>query len=183
MLIITADHGEELFEDGRCGHGGSLRDSLVRVPLLIHDPSRFPGGTILEDAAEGVDILPTIVEALGQPMFPDAQGRSLVPLAQGIGRGWPSPSYVSMYEYAHAMRIGRWKLRVGATGIPIVEDLVEDPGETKDYSAIRPIERRMLTDNLGLFLALREKWKKAPWGPVTNLTSAGAAAIDEATAP
>jgi hypothetical protein len=88
-----------------------------------------------------------------------------------------------MYEYAHAMRIGRWKLRVGATGVPIVEDLVEDPEEKKDYSAVRPIERRMLTDNLGLFLALREQWKKSAWGVVTNLTPAGAAAIDEAAAP
>ena len=41
----------------------------------------------------------------------------------------------------------------------------------------------MLTDYLGLFLALREQWKKSTWGTVTNLTPAGAAAIDEATAP
>jgi arylsulfatase A-like enzyme len=183
MLIITADHGEEFFEDGRCGHGGSLRESLIRVPLLVRDPSRMPGGTIVEEGAEGVDVLPTILDAIGQPLFPAAQGHSLAPLAQGFGRGWPSPSYASMYEYAHAMRIGRWKLRVGATGVPIVEDLVEDPEEKKDYGAVRPIERRMLTDNLGLFLALREQWKKSAWGVVTNLTPAGAAAIDEAAAP
>ena len=46
MLIVTADHGEELFEDGRCGHGGSLRDTLVHVPLLVHYPPLFPAGTI-----------------------------------------------------------------------------------------------------------------------------------------
>jgi choline-sulfatase len=183
MLIVTADHGEEFFEDGRCGHGGSLRDSLIRVPLLIHDPSRFPGGTIVEEGAEGVDLKPTILGAIGLQPAPTVQGHSLAPLAQGFGRGWPTPSYASMYEYAHAMRIGRWKLRVGATGIPIVEDLVDDPDEKKDFSGVRPIERRMLTDNLGLFLALREQWKKASWGPVTNLTADGAAAIDEATAP
>ncbi|HUS28414.1 MAG TPA: sulfatase, partial [Kofleriaceae bacterium] len=183
MLIVTADHGEEFFEDGRCGHGGSLRESLIRVPLLIRDPSRFPGGTIVEEGAEGVDILPSILDALGQTPVPAAQGHSLAPLAQGIGRGWPTPSYASMYEYAHAMRIGRWKLRVGATGVPIVEDLVEDPDEKKDFSAVRPIERRMLTDNLGLFLALREQWKKSAWGSVTNTTPVGAAAIDEAAAP
>ena len=74
MLIITADHGEELFEDGRCGHGGSLRDSLVRVPLLIHDPARFPGGTIVEEGAEGVDLLPTMLAAVGAPAVDDAQG-------------------------------------------------------------------------------------------------------------
>jgi arylsulfatase A-like enzyme len=183
MLIISADHGEELFEELRCGHGGSLRDSLVRVPLLVHDPARFPGGTIVEEGAEGVDVLPTILDALGQPPIPAAQGASLAPLAQGVGRGWPRPSYASMYEYAHAMRIGRWKIRVSNLGVPVVGDLVEDPEETRDLAAARPIERRMLTDALGLFLAFRSQWRKPSWGVVTNLTAAGAAALDEATTP
>jgi arylsulfatase A-like enzyme len=179
MLIVTADHGEEFFEDMRCGHGGSLRDSLIRVPLLIHDPSRFPGGTIVEEGVEGIDLLPSLLTSLGQPLFDTAQGQPLEPLAQGIGRGWPRPSYSSMYEYAHAMRIGRWKVRVGTTGIAVIGDFVEDPLETKDYAAIRPIERRMLTDNLSLFLATRWQWKKLPWGVTTAITAAGAAALDE----
>jgi arylsulfatase A-like enzyme len=183
LLIVTADHGEELFEDMRCGHGGSLRDSLVRVPLLVRDPSRFPGGTIIDEGAEGVDLLPTMLDALGAPPIEAAQGASLVPLAPGVNRGWPRPSYASQYEYAHAMRIGRWKIRVGNTGVPIVEDLVEDPDEHKDYTKIRPIERRMLTDNLGLFLALRKQWKKSAWGVVSNITAEGAAALDEVAAP
>jgi choline-sulfatase len=183
MLIITADHGEEFFEDMRCGHGGSLRDSLIRVPLLVRDPSRFPGGTIIEEGAEGVDVLPTMLEALGKPVFSSAQGESLVPLAQGIGRGWPRPSYASMYEYAHAMRIGRWKMRVGNNGVPLLFDLVEEPAELKDFASVRPIERRMMTDNLGLFLALRKQWKKSAWGVVTNISAAGAAALDEVATP
>lgn len=183
MLVITADHGEELFEDRRCGHGGSLRDSLTRVPLLIHDPSRFPGGTIVDEGAEGVDLLPTMLAALDAPVVPSVQGQPLEPLAQGLGKGWPTPSYASMYEYAHAMRIGRWKARVGKGGNPIIGDMVEDPGETKDLSAAKPVERRMLTDALGLFLALRTQWNKRAWGPVTNVTPAGAAALDEVTTP
>ncbi len=179
MLIVTADHGEEFFEDNRSGHGGSLRDSLVRVPLLIHDPSRFPAGTIVEEGAEGVDIVPSILTALGQPTFDSAQGWPLENLAQGIGRGWALPSYASQYEYAHAMRIGRWKLRIGPYGVPVLNDFVEDPGEKKDLTLVRPIERRMLTDNLSLFLALRWQWKKLVWGTTTNISPAGAAALDE----
>jgi arylsulfatase A-like enzyme len=179
MLIVTADHGEEFFEDTRCGHGGSLRDSLIRVPLLIHDPARFPGGTIVDEGVEGVDLLPSLLTSLGQPLFDSAQGQPLEPLAQGIGRGWQRPSYTSMYEYAHAMRIGRWKLRVGVRGAVTINDFVDDPLETKNYAAIRPIERRMLTDNLSLFLATRWQWKKLPWGVTTAITTAGAAALDE----
>jgi len=183
MLIITADHGEELFEDQRCGHGGSLRDSLVRVPLLIHDPSRFPAGTIVDEGAEGIDLLPTILSAIGKPPLGAAQGDALEPLAQGIGKGWARPSYASMYEASHAMRIGRWKVRVSWTGAPLVDDLVADPGETQDMTATHPVERRMLTDDLGLFLSLRTRWQKTAWGVVTAMTPEGAAALDTASTP
>ncbi|MGE0404206.1 MAG: sulfatase, partial [Kofleriaceae bacterium] len=138
MLIVTADHGEELFEDRRCGHGGSLRDTLIRVPLLIHDPSRFPGGTIVDTGAEGVDIFPTITDAMGLATPAQIQGHSLAPIAQGRDKGWPAPSYTSMYEYAHAMRIGRWKIRVPKTGVPIISDMVDDPNEMKELSAQKP---------------------------------------------
>lgn len=183
MLIITADHGEELFEDGRCGHGGSLRDSLTRVPLLIHDPARFPPDVIVDEGAEGVDLMPTVLAALGAPTSAAPQGEPLEPLAQGIGRGWVRPSYASQYEYAHAMRIGRWKIRVGPRGTPLVGDLAADPGETTDAGPGHPVERRMLTDNLGLFLALRTQWRKADWGVVTNVSPAGAGALDGASTP
>jgi arylsulfatase A-like enzyme len=183
MLIITADHGEELFEDRRCGHGGSLRDSLTRVPLLIHDPARFPGGTIVDEGAEGVDIMPTVLTAVGAQVPTGSQGAPLAALAQGVGRGWPRPSYASQYEYAHAMRIGRWKLRVGVRGTPLVGDMAADPGETTNVATTHVVERRMLTDNLGLFLALRTQWRKREWGVVTNLTAAGARALDEVSTP
>jgi arylsulfatase A-like enzyme len=183
MLIITADHGEELYEYGQCGHGSSMRDLLIRVPLLIHDPARFPGGTIVDEGAEGVDLLPTVLDAVGAPIVPEAQGRSLIALAQGVGRGWAQPSYSSMFEYAHAMRIGRWKIRVPPSGVPLVHDLVEDPIERTDLAATRAVERRMLTDNLGMVLALRKVWRKREWGVTTNLSAEGAAALDGTLTP
>ncbi|MFT3698140.1 MAG: sulfatase-like hydrolase/transferase [Kofleriaceae bacterium] len=183
MLIITADHGEELFEDVRCGHGGSLRDTLVRVPLLVHDPSRFPAGTIVDEGAEGVDLLPSMLSAIDKPIIEQAQGTPLEPLAQGFGKGWARPSYASMYEYAHVMRIGRWKARVARSGIPLLNDMVGDPSEMKDETATHPVERRMLTDSLGLFMALRTKWKKSTWGVTNAMTPEGAAILDEAFTP
>ena len=183
LFILTADHGEELFEDNRCGHGGSLRDSLVRVPMLIHDPSRFPAGTIVDEGAEGVDLLPTIMDAIGQPAPDQAQGEPLEAVAQGLGRGWAKPSYTSMYELSHTMRIGRWKLRINGYGAIALGDLVGDPGELKDQGAGHAVERRMLTDNLSMFLALRKLWKKTAWGVVSNVTAAGAAALDQVATP
>jgi hypothetical protein len=88
-----------------------------------------------------------------------------------------------MYEYAHGMRIGRWKIRVSQYAVPVIGDMVGDPGETVDAGPTHPVERRMLTDNLGLFLTLRAQWKKAISGVTTNVTPAGAAALDGAATP
>jgi arylsulfatase A-like enzyme len=175
MLIVTSDHGEELLEDKRCGHAVSLRDSLVHVPLVIHDPARFPAGAVVDDGVEAVDLLPTILAAVGRAAPPNAQGESL---ADGTARGWPRPVFAEMDEAAFAMRVGHWKARIGASGVPFVEDVAADPDELGDLAATHPIERRMLTDNLGLFLPLRTRWQKAAWGVTTNVTPAGAAALD-----
>jgi arylsulfatase A-like enzyme len=176
MIIVTSDHGEEWFESGRCGHGASLRDSLVRVPLLIHYPPAFPAA-VIDEGAEGVDIVPTILDALGAPALAQAQGQSLRPLAAGRGRGWARPSYASQYEYAHAMRLGRWKARIGKTGVPRLLDVTADPLERIDLSGTRTTERRYLTDHLGFFLGWRRVWKKRTWGVVSNLEPAGALAL------
>ncbi|MEZ4364063.1 MAG: sulfatase [Kofleriaceae bacterium] len=180
MLVITADHGDELFEHKRCGHGGSLRETLVRVPLLIHYPAQFPAGFI-DQGAEGVDLVPTMLDALGAPALDSAQGASLRPLAAGVGRAWTTPSYASQYEYAHAMRLGRWKIVVDRRGGAAVYDLVEDPWEDADRGATRPVELRMLTDHLGLFVGTRTRWQKASWGVVSNLTEEGARQLDGPT--
>jgi arylsulfatase A-like enzyme len=177
MLIVTADHGEELFEETRCGHGGSLRETLIRVPLLVRYPARFPSGTIVDEGAEGVDVLPTLLDALGATLPDGVQGASLRGLAYGVGKGWRTASYASMYEYAHAMRIGWWKARVGRSGVPIIADLRDDPEERKDLARVRPVERRMLADHLGLFLSTRARWQKTRWGPVGNLTADAAIAL------
>lgn len=177
MLIITSDHGDELFEHSRCGHGGSLRDTLVRVPLLIHYPAQFPAGAI-DQGAEGVDIVPTILDALGAPALASAQGTSLRAMAAGAGRGWAWPSYASQYEYAHAMRLGRWKIVVNVRGQASIFDLQTDPEENLDRSQTHWMETRMLSDHLGLFLATRRRWQKARWGVVSNITSEGARELD-----
>ncbi|MEZ4367701.1 MAG: sulfatase [Kofleriaceae bacterium] len=176
MIIVTADHGDELFEERRCGHGASLRDSLARVPLLIHYPPRI-AARVVEEGSEGIDILPTVLDVLDAPALERAQGRSLRPVAAGHGAGWAEPSFASQYEYAFAARLGRWKARV-KRGTPLVFDMVADPDERTDLAETRPLERRLLTDQLGLFLAHRTVWRKAAWGTTSNMTAAGAAALD-----
>jgi arylsulfatase A-like enzyme len=168
MIVITGDHGDELWEDGRLGHGGSLHDTLVHVPLLIYYPPLFPPGTAVPEGAESVDVLPTLIDALGGKIPDGMQGESLIGLAQGVGRGYPRPSIASQYEDAHGMRLGEWKAILRSGGGLHVYDAVRDHLEKTDLAATRPVERRFLTDALSTFLLHQKEWRKRRWGVASN---------------
>jgi arylsulfatase A-like enzyme len=171
MIVITGDHGDEMWEDGRLGHGGSLHETLVHVPLLIDYPPLFPPGTVVAEGVETIDILPTLIDALGGKIPDGMQGDSLIGLAQGVGRGYPRPSVSSQYEDAHAMRLGDWKIVVRSGGAVRVYDCTNDHLEKNDLAASRPIERRFLTDAMSTFLLHQKEWKKRRWGVASNQSS------------
>jgi len=168
MIIFTADHGEELWDHGKIGHGQSLREELVHVPLLISYPPLFPPGKSVSEGVEIIDLLPTIVEALGGKVPAEAQGESLIGLAQGEGAGYPRPAIASQYELAHTMRLGRWKLSVFGSGEVRLFDAATDAAESKELSAARPVEKRFITDAMGMWMAYQSQWKKSRWGVASN---------------
>jgi arylsulfatase A-like enzyme len=179
MLIITADHGDEQWEDGRVGHGGSLRETLVHVPLLIRYPPAFPAVKITE-GTEGIDIVPTIADVLGVPTDPEWQGMSLVGLANGAG-GYPLMSVVSQYENAHGGRIGHWKLKLVGTQAPRLYDLARDPAEKTDLwgKPTAGIGARLLLDPMWLLRSWNAEWKKSQWGNAASVTNRFAADLGE----
>jgi len=83
VLIINADHGDALAEDGRLtGHyRGYIFEEVLRVPLVIAGPG-FPKGRRIACATENADIVPTLVDALDLETKAAMHGRSLVPLFQ-----------------------------------------------------------------------------------------------------
>lgn len=181
LIIVTADHGEEMWEHGICGHGATLRETVLRVPLLMHYPARIPGGQVIDEGADGVDLLPTVLDALGRPALERGQGESLIPLTRGVGRGYPRPSFASQYQYAYAMRIGPWKARISRAGVAAIYNVVDDPLEKRELTAERPIERRFLTDALSIFMVYRRQWKKRDWGVVSNMSPRAAMELDGVT--
>jgi arylsulfatase A-like enzyme len=169
MIIFTADHGEELWDHGRIGHGQSLREELVHVPMLISYPPLFPPGKTVNEGVEIIDLMPTIVDAIGGKIPADAQGESLIALAQGgDGAGYPRPAIGSQYELAHTMRLGRWKLWVGGSGDTKLFDASTDAAEAHELTAERPLERRFVEDAMGVWMAYQGQWKKSRWGVASN---------------
>lgn len=75
-VILTSDHGE-LFERGIRGHiTPVLYDPLVRIPLLISKPSQTERVDVHENTS-CVDVLPTLLSLLGQPIPDWTEGRVL----------------------------------------------------------------------------------------------------------
>jgi arylsulfatase A-like enzyme len=179
MLVITADHGDEQWEDGRVGHGGSERDTLLHVPLVIHYPPMFPAGKVTE-GTESIDIMPTIADALGVAQDPEWQGMSLVPLANGQG-GYPLMSSSSQYENMHAGRIGHWKIKLMGGGTPHLYDMAKDPEEHHDVwgEAKAEIGARLTLDPMWMLRNWNTEWKQAQWGTASDVSSRFAADLGE----
>jgi choline-sulfatase len=94
LVIVTADHGEELLDHGFIGHAsttlaGTLFDELIRVPLMMSYPGVLPQGRTIDTLVEGIDVLPTVLDLLGVPAPSVTQGRSLLPLIRGTARPGP----------------------------------------------------------------------------------------------
>jgi arylsulfatase A-like enzyme len=63
VLVVTADHGEELEDHGRMSHGQTVYQELLQVPLVIRSP-RLPGGR-RPGRASLLDVVPTLLDLLG----------------------------------------------------------------------------------------------------------------------
>lgn len=168
MIVITADHGEEFWEYGRIGHGGSCRETVVHVPLLIHYPPLFGKGVRIRQGVDVIGVMSTILDAVGAPIPDTVQAASMLPLAHGVGAGYPRPGYATQYELAHVIRLERFKLRVGGKGVPRLYELTSEEKEAKDVSATFPNATRWLTDALSTFLIYQGRWRQSRWGVFSN---------------
>lgn len=85
IVVLTADHGENLYEPTLgMGHGDHLRGEVAtRVPLVIYDPVHRPPPRRVDTIVRDVDLAPTLAALVGKPMKNAMAGRSLRPLMQG----------------------------------------------------------------------------------------------------
>jgi arylsulfatase A-like enzyme/predicted Zn-dependent protease len=92
LIVVTADHGEMLGEHGEVGHGFFLYEDAVHVPLIIRSPWQLPAQRV-SAIVEHVDIVPTILEALGISAVEKLQGESLLGSAFGGPSAGPGQAY------------------------------------------------------------------------------------------
>ncbi len=146
LIVLTADHGEELLEHGWIGHTRTLYDELLRVPLIFHLPGVVEPG-VSNTPVSLVDLAPTLLD-FASIERPEAWG-GLSRAAELRGRARAAPDRPIFAEVAYlppaelddeqievfktALLDGRWKLiHDELSGSYELYDLLEDPSEEEN---------------------------------------------------
>lgn len=87
LIVISGDHGAPGFPGGKC----NLYDFGVGVSLVVKWPGQ-PGGRIVDDFVNLMDLAPTFLEAGGVKAPDGMNGRSLVPVIKSEKSGQVDPS-------------------------------------------------------------------------------------------
>lgn len=139
LLVITSDHGEALGEHGMFAHANSVREEVLRVPVVFVANGYEPTESLV--ATSGfplqIDVAPTILAELKIPRPATWQGR---PLQQPF-----EPRVTSFQERDFSGVIdtrqpgSKWKYWVDRTwGHEFVFDLNADPHEAHNLIATAP---------------------------------------------
>lgn len=156
MIIIVADHGEEFWDHGSVGHGHSVWEELLHVPMIVRLPGTTPGATHIPDAVGLIDVEPTVLEALGQRIPDGLAGRSFLPLLRGETPDAPRMTVSGFMDGWRTVVSGRFKLIHRTLERQMVYDLERDPHEQTDLGPEHPIAVRYLRGLLGLGLGAAE---------------------------
>ncbi len=177
LVIFTSDNGPWLSYGDHCGSAGPLREGKgtefeggIREPTLMRWPGKIPAGTVCDELASTIDILPTVAALIGAELPKHTiDGKDIRPLMFGQPNAQsPHECFYCYYSggQLHAVRDRRWKLhfphayrtlsgRTGGTGgIPVkydtgrigleLFDLKNDVGESKNVADEHPdVVRRM----------------------------------------
>ncbi|MCP4660098.1 MAG: sulfatase-like hydrolase/transferase [bacterium] len=160
LVVVLADHGEDLYEHHRfLYHACSVYQTGLQVPLALVAPGLLPEGESVAQAVELIDVMPTVLDLLGLKSPSEQHGRSLVPYLAGPGAGDDGRPAFSEYGSTRVRTVlaGHWKLVDNPDHhrpicfpdapedlypIAPVElyDLARDPAETRNLAADHPVE-------------------------------------------
>lgn len=159
IVLVTADHGEHLGEQGHFRHGTTLFEPNVRVPMWLFCPG-VPAGVDASSLVSGVDFFPTVLTALGLPREAWPEGLAGVPFQQA-----GDPQRVVRFESGRlrGFMTGTRKLIAKDDGKELdwayAFDLAEDPLE----------ERNLIGPNTPAWV--RELADRAPFQSAADATT------------
>jgi arylsulfatase A-like enzyme/Tfp pilus assembly protein PilF len=150
LVVVTGDHGESLGDHGEQTHGLFAYEATLRVPLIVYQPKLF-SSRVVSDPVRHVDILPTVLDAMGLAPPQGLDGASLLAAMETSGRvDAPSPSYFEALSaslnrgWAPLSGVARGPLKYIDLPIPELYDVAADPAEARNLASSRPEDVRQL---------------------------------------
>nr|WP_237029007.1 sulfatase-like hydrolase/transferase [Phaeobacter porticola] len=113
LIVLSADHGEMLGDRHSWGKF-SVYDAAYHTPLIIRQPDNAArAGAVVNEFTESIDLTPTILDWVGQPIPNAMDGRSLLPLLAGdVPTDWRHYSY-SELDFGEPERPSPWQQYLG----------------------------------------------------------------------
>ncbi len=135
LFIIAGDHGEAFGEHGEIGHSVFVYDTTLRVPLVFAGPG-VAGGRVISEPVSLIDVVPTVLELVGQSKGGNLDGVSLTAALAGSRSLGERTLYAE--SFAPLLDFGWSPLRAIRTGDskyiaapkPELYDIAHDGGET-----------------------------------------------------
>jgi len=164
LVVVTSDHGESLGEHGEATHGIFAYEATLRVPLILYAPGSLDT-RVVNRPVRHVDILPTVLDAVGVPAPPGLRGVSLLPLVRAAARSDDALARSdddSYFEALSGMLNRGWAPLTGVIRgsgkfielpIPELYDLAADPAEQRNLAETEPQRRDTLRTALAPFAA------------------------------
>lgn len=161
IIIFTSNHGQEIYEHDQLGHGHTLYNELVHVPLAIRLPSQNAGKKI-KSLISTIDILPTILDILSIPLPSVPQqmrGINLVPAFSGkdLSHTIYAETDLFLEEKLSILAPDGWKLiaTMDSNHNPNIKELynlINDPLEKNNLSKIEKKKMYELEKDLYAFM-------------------------------
>lgn len=180
LFVVTADHGEEFYDHQSFGHGHSVYQELLHVPLMFHYPPRI-GTARVDDTVSTVDLAPTALQVLGVEVPKVFEGTALNAYFGGGRLDRMNAAFSDFLDDRRVVRTGDWKLIMRGNQSTLF-DLKTDPRELTELTVTsRPIAGRLCRILLGQFLGTtaRAKWVQPAVGGNAQDLEEQKAAIDD----
>ncbi|MGD2175796.1 MAG: sulfatase-like hydrolase/transferase [Candidatus Brocadiaceae bacterium] len=130
LVVLNSDHGHMIGEHGLVHKGPYCYEGVTRIPTVFRWPGRVPAGVREDVLAEGVDLMPTLLDLLGLEVPDGLDGRSLAAHVRGDGGTAREYAFTQWQDYVFCVRGDRWKLTYyEPDGEGELYDLDQDPWE------------------------------------------------------
>jgi arylsulfatase A-like enzyme len=163
LIVFLSDHGEELQDHSGTGHGHTLFEEVVRVPLLIKLPNGEHAGARARSPVTLMDVLPTVLAAVGLSVPQGLDGTDLRPLMRGDAEPPERPLFFDLdldqnrglTDIVRGVRLHDLKYlrRLRPVQEERLFDVAVDPGEQVDRAASAPADAARLSRLLDTHLA------------------------------